>query len=129
MAQSLNTSVDLTIKASCFQGFTSTGQVMIGDKAFEFYNEKNVEKHIQIPWSEVDRVEASVWFNKSISRFVIFLKDDSYYSFSTRDNKKTLRAINQYIPSDKLLRSLNFWDIFKRGLMVIPNKVLHKSVE
>ncbi len=129
MAQSLNTSVDLTIKASSFQGLTSTGSVMIGNKAFEFYNEKNVEKHIQIPWETIDRVEASVWFNKSISRFVIFLKNDTYYSFSTRDNKKTLRAMNQYIPSNKLLRSLNFWDIFKRGLMVIPNKVLHKSVE
>ena len=129
MAQSLNTSVDLTIKASSFQGLTSTGQVMIGNKAFEFYNERNVEKYIQIPWEEIDRVEASVWFNKSISRFVIFLKNDTYYSFSTRDNKKTLRAMNQYIPSNKLLRSLNFWDVFKRGLMVIPNKVLHKSVE
>lgn len=129
MAQSLNTSVDLTIKASSFQGLTSTGQVMIGNKAFEFYNERNVEKYIQIPWEEIDRVEASVWFNKSISRFVIFLKNDTYYSFSTRDNKKTLRTMNQYIPSNKLLRSLNFWDVFKRGLMVIPNKVLHKSVE
>lgn len=74
-------------------------------------------------------LNTSVWFNKSISRFVIFLKNDTYYSFSTRDNKKTLRVMNQYIPSNKLLRSLNFWDIFKRGFMVIPNKGLHKSVE
>lgn len=129
MAQSLNTSVDLTIKASCFQGLTSTGSVMIGDRAFEFYNDRNVEKYIQIPWEDIDRIEASVLFKKSINRFAIFLKNGQYYSFSTRDDKKTLRAINKYISSDKLLRSLNFWDIFKRGLMVIPNKVLKKSVD
>ena len=45
-------------------GLTTYGNIMIGDKAFEFYNEKNVQDFIQIPWTEVDRVEASVHFKR-----------------------------------------------------------------
>ena len=40
MVSSQNTKVDLTIKAASFLGLTTYGHVMIGDKAFEFYNEK-----------------------------------------------------------------------------------------
>ena len=111
MAQSLNSKVDLTIKAT----------------SFEFYNERNVEDCIQIPWDTIDRVEASVLFNKSISRFVIFINEKTYFTFSTKDNKKTLRAIREYVPADRMLRSLSFWDVFKRGLMYIPNKLLHSN--
>lgn len=88
MAQSLNSKVDLTIKATSFAGLSSNGNVMVGNKAFEFYNERNVEDCIQIPWDTIDRVEASVLFNKSISRFVIFINEKTYFAFSTKDNKK-----------------------------------------
>ena len=127
MAQSLNSKVDLTIKATSFAGLSSNGNVMVGNKAFEFYNERNVEDCIQIPWDTIDRVEASVLFNKSISRFVIFINEKTYFTFSTKDNKKTLRAIREYVPADRMLRSLSFWDVFKRGLMHIPNKILHSN--
>ena len=118
MAQSLNSKVDLTIKATSFAGLSTNGNVMVGNKAFEFYNERNVEDCIQIPWDTIDRVEASVLFNKSISRFVIFINEKTYFTFSTKDNKKTLRAIREYVPADRMLRSLSFWDVFKRGLML-----------
>lgn len=127
MAQSLNSKVDLTIKATSFAGLSSNGNVMVGNKAFEFYNERNVEDCIQIPWDTIDRVEASVLFNKSISRFVIFINEKTYFTFSTKDNKKTLRAIREYVPADRMLRSLSFWDVFKRGLMYILNKLLHSN--
>lgn len=127
MAQSLNSKVDLTIKATSFAGLSSNGNVMVGNKAFEFYNERNVEDCIQIPWDTIDRVEASVLFNKSISRFVIFINEKTYFTFSTKDNKKTLRAIREYVPADRMLRSLSFWDVFKRGLKYIPNKLLHSN--
>ena len=122
MAQSLNSKVDLTIKATSFAGLSTNGNVMVGNKAFEFYNERNVEDCIQIPWDTIDRVEASVLFNKSISRFVIFINEKTYFTFSTKDNKKTLRAIREYVPADRMLPSLSFWDVFKRCLMYIPNK-------
>lgn len=127
MAQSLNSKVDLTIKATSFAGLSTNGNVMVGNKAFEFYNERNVEDCIQIPWDTIDRVEASVLFNKSISRFVIFINEKTYFTFSTKDNKKTLRAIREYVPADRMLRSLSFWDVIKRGLMYIPNKLLHSN--
>lgn len=127
MAQSLNSKVDLTIKATSFAGLSTNGNVMVGNKAFEFYNERNVEDCIQIPWDTIDRVEASVLFNKSISRFVIFINEKTYFTFSTKDNKKTLRAIREYVPADRMLRSLSFWDVLKRGLMYIPNKLLHSN--
>lgn len=93
MAQSQNTKVDFTIHATSMLGLTTYGNIMIGDKAFEFYNEKNVQDFIQIPWTEVDRVEASVLFKKKISRFVIFTKEGMHFTFSTRDNIKTLKEV------------------------------------
>ena len=54
MAQSQNTKVDFSIKATSLNGLTNYGDVMVGDKAFEFYNEKNKEDFIQIPWEEID---------------------------------------------------------------------------
>lgn len=116
MAQSQNSSVDLAIKATSFLGLSSYGDVMVGNKAFEFYNQRNPEDYIQIPWDEVDRVEASVLFGRMVSRFVIFTKDSGHYSFSTRDNKRTLRAIREHVPADRMLRSLSFLDVVKLGL-------------
>lgn len=117
MVQSLNTKVDLSIKATSYLGMTNYGKVLIGDRSFEFYNDRNLKDYIQIPWSEVDYVMASVMFKgKWIPRFAIYTKQNGYFTFSTRDNKATLRAINQYIPSNRLVRSLSFFQVIQRGL-------------
>jgi len=117
MAQSLNTKVDITIQGTSYLGISDYGKVMIGDKAFEFYNDRNVEDYIQIPWEEVDYISASVMFGgKWISRFAIFTKQNGHFSFSTRDNKKTLRAVNRYIESNRLVRSMTFFQVIKRGV-------------
>lgn len=116
MAISQNTRVDLTIKGTSLSGLTSSGDVIIGDKAFEYYNEKNPEDYIQIPWSEVEMVSASVIFGKKISRFAIHTKRNGNFPFSTRDNKKTLRAINKYVKDKDLRRSLGFFEILKNGI-------------
>lgn len=124
MAQSQNSSVYYTEKATSFHGMSTYGSVMLGNNAFEFYNEKNPEDFIQIPWSEVDHVAASVLFGgKKISRFAIFVKgSESGFSFSTRDNKATLRAMREHVPEEKLLRSLSFFDVIKRGVLSLFRK-------
>ena len=118
MAQSMNSSVDFTVKASSFLGFTSYGNVMVGNRAFEFYNERNPEDNIQIPWDQIDHVAASVMFGgRLIPRFAIMTKENGNFTFSTRDNKATLRAINKYIPGDRLLRSPSFFGVIKAGIL------------
>ena len=123
MVQSLNTKVDLTIKATSYLGLTNYGKIMVGDNAFEFYNDKNVRDYIQIPWKEVDYVMASVMFKgKWIPRFAVVTKKNGKFIFSSRDNKALLRAVNKYVASENLVRSLSFLDIIKRGIKSLFSK-------
>ena len=89
---------------------------MVGDRAFEFYNERNKEDFIQIPWDEVDYVAAEVLPGKKIARFAIFTKDNGHFDFSTRDNKATLRAMREHLPEDLLQRSPSLLDVLKAGV-------------
>ncbi len=119
MAQSQNTKVDYVVKASSFLGLNSVGKIMIGDKAFEYYNDRNVEDYIQIPWEEIDYISASVLFNKWIDRFVIFTKRNGHYSFSARKNKELLRAMRKYVSEDRMFKSLSFFQVIGRGLKAL----------
>lgn len=117
MIKSLNTKVDLTIKATSYLGLATYGEVMVGDKAFEFYNEKNIRDYIQIPWEEVDCVIASVMFKgKWIPRFAIVTKKNGNFTFSTRNNKVLLRAVNKYVASENMVRSLSLFGVIKQGI-------------
>lgn len=123
MVQSLNTKVDLTIKATSYLGLANYGNVMVGDNAFEFYNDKNIRDYIQIPWEEVDYVMASVMFKgKWIPRFAVVTKKNGKFIFSSRDNKALLRAVNKYVAYENLVRSLSFLDIIKRGIKSLFSK-------
>ena len=53
IAQSQNTKAEFVDKATSFIGMATYGQIMIGDKAFEFYNSKNPKDYIQIPWNDL----------------------------------------------------------------------------
>lgn len=123
MVQSLNTKVDLTLNATSYLGVANYGKIMVGDKALEFYNEKNLKDYIQIPWEEINCVMASVMFKgKWIPRFAVVTKRNGNFTFSTRDNKTLLRAVNKYIPSENLVRSLSFFEVIKRGVKSIFKK-------
>lgn len=122
MVKSQNKKVDLSIKARCLNGFISDGNIMIGDEAFEFYNEKNIDDYVQIPYKEISFVSASVIFGKKISRFAIHTKENGNFIFTSKDNKKTLRALNNYIDSNKLRRSLSFFEVIKRGFKNLIRK-------
>lgn len=124
MVQSMNTKAELTVKGSCFMGLTSTGKIMVGDKAFEYYYDRNVEDYIQIPWEEIDYLAASVYFKRYINRFAIFTKSDGSFSFSAgKRNKELLRAIRNHMPSDKMVQSLGFFTVLKREI----HNLLHRK--
>ena len=117
MVQSLNKKVDLTINATSYLGMANDGKVVVGDEAFEYYNDKNVNDYIQIPWSEVTEIMASVMFKgKWIPRFAVVTKNNGNFIFSTRDNKKTLRAVRNYVDPNNMVRSLSFFQVISRGL-------------
>ncbi|MFR5266863.1 DUF956 family protein [Clostridium sp.] len=115
MVQSLNTKVDLVVDGTAFIGLSDYGKIMIGDKGFEFYNSNNYKKFIQIPWEEVDYVIASVMLKgKWIPRYAIKTKKNGTYSFSSKEPKKVLRAIREYVDPNHMVKSLSFFDVVKR---------------
>jgi len=122
MAQSMNSSVDLTCPATSFSGMATYGNLMVGNVALEFYNERNPEDYIQIPWTEVDHIAAEV-VGKKITRFAVFIKQGGHFGFSTRDNKATLRAARVYVGEDKLVRSPSFTDVIKAGVRGLGRRV------
>lgn len=128
MVQSINTKVDLVVNATSFLGMSDYGKIMIGDKGFEFFDDRNVSNFIQIPWEEVTYVVASIMFKgKWIPRFAIKTKKNGTYTFSARDPKKVLRAIRVYIDADKIVQSLSFFDVIKRGVLNIFSRGKNRS--
>lgn len=116
MVQSINTKSELVVEGTAFMGMPTYGKIMIGDKGFEFFNEKNVRDFYQIPWNEIDLVIASVIFKgKWIPRFAIKTKKNGTYTFAARDPKRVLRAIRNHFPADKIVQSLTFWQVIKRA--------------
>ena len=123
MVQSLNKKVDLVMDATAFTGVSDYGKIMIGDKSFEFYNSRDTRKFIQIPWEEVDYVIASVLFKgKWIPRYAIKTKKNGTYTFASKDAKKVLRAIRNYVDPDHMVSSLSFFDVLKRSVKSLFNK-------
>ena len=114
MVKSQNTKIDFKTKANYLGGLTSRGDLLVGNKALEYYNEKNVRDFIQIPYTEIKLVTASVIFNKKITRFAIHTKNNGDFVFNSPENKAILRALNKYLPDDKLRRSLTVWEAFKK---------------
>ncbi|MFC6348240.1 DUF956 family protein [Vagococcus carniphilus] len=123
MVQSINTKVDVVEKATSFLGMADYGKIMVGDKGFEFYNERDAKNFIQIPWEEVDIVITSVMFKgKWIPRFAIKTKQNGTFTFSTKDPKKVLRAIRVYITPDRIVKSLSFFQVLQRSVKNIFTK-------
>ncbi len=123
MVQSINTKVDLVIDATSHMGLAEYGKIMIGDKGFEFFNERDARKFIQIPWEEVDYVIASIMFKgKWIPRYAIQTKRNGTFTFSSKDSKRVLRAIREYVDPNHMIQSLSFIDVVKRGMKNIFKK-------
>ena len=77
----------------------------------------------------MDYISAEV-VGKKITRFAIFIKQGGHFAFSTRDNKKTLRAVRNYVPEDRMLRSRSFFEVLKYGFIGVGKAIVgvfHKS--
>ncbi|EOH96712.1 hypothetical protein UAW_01877 [Enterococcus haemoperoxidus ATCC BAA-382] len=123
MVQSLNTQVDFITDATAFTGLTDYGKIMIGDKGFEFYNSRDSRKFVQIPWEEVDYVIASVMFKgKWIPRYAIQTKKNGTFTFSSKQPKKVLKEMQEYVAPDHMVQSLGFFDVIKRAFRSIGKK-------
>lgn len=123
MVQSLNTKVDLVMDSTAFTGVSDYGKVMIGDKSFEFYNSRDSRKYIQIPWEEVECVIVSVLLKgKWIPRYAIKTKKNGTYTFASKETKKVLRTIRNYVGAENVVRSLSFFEVVKRGIKSIFKK-------
>lgn len=123
MVQSLNTKVDLVLDATSYMGLTDYGKIMIGDKGFEFYHARDKRKFIQIPWEEVDYVLASVMLGgKWIPRYAIQTKKNGTFTFSSKTPKLVLRTIREYVPGERMVHSLGFFDVIKRAFKSMGKK-------
>ena len=117
MAQLLNTKVDFTTSAIAYLGFAEYGKIMIGDRAFEFFNDANVEKNMQFPWASIKRVEGDVSLSRKgkvkIGRqFIIVFRNEQRVRFATKDSGTVLKYIRQYIGNEKVVRQKGFFDRF-----------------
>jgi len=123
MVQSINTKSDLVIDATSHMGLSEYGKIMIGDKGFEFYSDRDTKNFIQIPWKEVDVVIVSVMFKgKWIPRFALKTKKNGMFTFSSKDPKRVLRAIRKYIDPDNIVQSLGFFQVISRSVKNIFNR-------
>ena len=117
MVQSINTKAELVMDATSHLGLPEYGKIMIGDKGFEFFNDRDPHKFVQIPWEEVDYVIASVLFRgKWIPRYALKTKRNGTYIFASKDPKEVLRTVRKYVDPNHMVQSLSFFDVVKRGV-------------
>lgn len=116
MVLSLNHQVDLVMEGTSFMGIARYGKIMIGDQAFEFYDDQNKQHYIQIPWQEITLISASVHFKgKWIPRFEIKTRHDGTFRFAARKPKQLLKRMQQYVDPNIMIQAPSFWQVIKKG--------------
>ncbi len=116
MVQSLNTKVDYTGKAIFYLGFAQYGDIMIGDKAFEFFDERSAERNSQFPWPSILRVEGTVSRGKNPhvgKDFAIVLRNGKKVRFSSHETGKVLKLMREYLGNEKVVKAPNFFTAIK----------------
>ena len=108
MAISKNTKVMFNTKANLLSGMIGNkrGDILVGDRAFEFYNEKNPEDYLQIPWEEIIRVRAQLFFrDKYIRGFFVDTKSAGTFNFVVKNAGKTLKTMRDFLGNEKIVRN------------------------
>ena len=124
MAISMNTKVLYTTKANTLNGMfgNKNGNILVGNNAFEFYNSRNPEDYIQIPWNEIIRIRAQLFFkDKYIRGFFIDTKNAGTYNFVAKNAGKTLKIMRDFLGNEKIVRNKpllsmkNIFNLFKKN--------------
>ena len=108
MAISKNTKVLFNTKANLLSGMIGNkrGDILVGDRAFEFYNEKNPEDYLQIPWEEIIRVRAQLFFrDKYIRGFFVDTKSAGTFNFVVKNAGKTLKTMRDFLGNEEIVRN------------------------
>lgn len=122
MVQSMNSQVLFCTKGECFNTVDQYGKLMLGNKAFEFYDDRNPAKNIQIPWDDIEWVRAVVYRKKYFSRFFIETKEGQSFSFTSQDTKKVLQTIAQFVDPNHIVHADTLMRKIKRRFTGRRNK-------
>ena len=128
MLEPLNTEIEFQVKGTSHHGLDSYGFIFVGDKGFEFYNERTIEDYIQIPWTEVEYIIASIYFGgRYIPRYAFRTKSNGDFAFSSKKPRAVLRACREHVPADRIVRSLSFSEVLKRNTKWLIDKIRNKK--
>src|SRR5574337_776519 len=113
MVQSLNTKTSTPFAAIAYVGLGSVyGKLLIGDKAFEFFNDANVEDSIQIPWDTIYHVEGVLHRNNKIGRQIVVVlnrqgnsKRQNHLRFSSKESGKILKLVREQLRSEEVVKA------------------------
>ncbi|ERL10496.1 PF06115 domain protein [Olsenella profusa F0195] len=121
----LNRQIELRSKATSFLGIGSYGELTVGSGGIEYVSDANKRDYIQIPWAEVDRVSAPVMFKgRYLPRFTVMTRASGEFAFSTRDNKRTLRAIREHIGAERLVRAPSMSSSIAGGIKGLVSRLV-----
>lgn len=90
----------------------------MGNNAFEFYNSRNPNDYLQIPWDQVHLVRAQLLFKDTYIRGFFIDTPAGSFNFIVKEAGKTLKIMRDIIGNDKIVRSkpaFSFKNLFKRG--------------
>ena len=104
MAQSQNKTVEFHTTGVSYLGVGGkVGKILVGDVAFEFYADANVEDYVQIPWKEIEQIGANV-SGRKVSRHFEVLTDKSKFLFASKDSGKILKIAREHLGNEKVVK-------------------------
>ena len=104
MAQSLNKVIDLQTTGTSYLSISGkVGKFLVGDQAFEFYPDVNVEQYSQISWSSFQQIGANVSGRKISRHFEVFT-DQGKFLFASKGSGAILKIAREKLGNDKVVK-------------------------
>ena len=129
IVEPLNPTPEFMTMGNGFHQITSYGALIVGEKGFEYYNERTLKDFIQIPWEELDLIIGSIYFGgRFIPRIAFRTKNNGTFVFSCRKPHAFLRACREHFPAERIVRSKTLTEVMGqklRGLFRKDDGMLH----